>query len=597
MNEAIPQRPKDYRVALRMCCGAGFVVLVLGMAFLGGEGWSREDGPPTTAREPSIGGIPLFAAWPQNQKPDAAIIISAQTFGFLQPCGCTRPQKGGLERRAHFVQTLKAKGWPVAGVDLGDIYPEKVTVQEQSLLKYKTMMTALREMNYIAVGVGKTEFKVELEKVLAEYALQKQQPPFTLAGNVLGFFGGKEIPRDQRFPAAAPGATRPMVEDIEVATVGNVQVGVAGVVAKSLATEVENEKLDPSITFFKNAKGDFNTRGYLKQVVERLEASPRKPELRVLLFQGTSEEARMVATEWPQFQVIVCQADDPEPPQFPTYVGGPNHVPGERTLVIQLGHKGRYIGVVGAFKKPGGGYDLKYQLVPLGEEYITPGTEEEAAKANPILPILENYARQVKDRKFMKDVPRVPHPAQIVQPKLNLSYVGSDRCKNCHAAEFVKWQGTPHGKALEALEKVAKRPSLRQYDAECVVCHVVGFGYNTGFESADKTPHLMHVGCESCHGPGSGHSTNERNAMLQGLQSPWKANPGDKLPDLAFMKKMAELNPIERGKVAIKPAEQRMLNAVSAVCTKCHDHENDPYFDLYTYWPKVYHSFKTPPSE
>ena len=47
-------------------------------------------------------------------------------------------------------------------------------------------MNAIREMGYIAVGVGKTEFAIEIDKVLGEYALQKQQPPYLLAGNLTG---------------------------------------------------------------------------------------------------------------------------------------------------------------------------------------------------------------------------------------------------------------------------------------------------------------------------------------------------------------------------------------------------------------------------
>src|SRR5687767_4715814 len=81
--------------------------------------------PPTgPAKEPTVGGVPLFKDWPANQKPDAVIVFSGQTWGLLQPCGCSRPQTGGLERRAEFIDTLKAKGWPVAGVDLGDLYPD-----------------------------------------------------------------------------------------------------------------------------------------------------------------------------------------------------------------------------------------------------------------------------------------------------------------------------------------------------------------------------------------------------------------------------------------------------------------------------------------
>ena len=58
-----------------------------------------------------------------------------------------------------FIKSLRDKGWPVAGFDLGDLYPAKVAVPEQGLLRYKTAMNALREMGYVAVGVGKTEFE------------------------------------------------------------------------------------------------------------------------------------------------------------------------------------------------------------------------------------------------------------------------------------------------------------------------------------------------------------------------------------------------------------------------------------------------------
>ena len=79
--------------------------------------------PAAKPKETLVGGFPLFNDWPKGQKPDAVIVLSGQTFGYLQPCGCSRPQIGGLER-AVFIESLRAKGWPVAGVDLGDLYPE-----------------------------------------------------------------------------------------------------------------------------------------------------------------------------------------------------------------------------------------------------------------------------------------------------------------------------------------------------------------------------------------------------------------------------------------------------------------------------------------
>lgn len=579
MNHASDSPLRNPSAAMRLWFGAALASLALGLVGVGLEGTGAAADPPGANEKTTfIGGLPLFSNWPQDQKPDAVLVLSGETYGFYQPCGCSRPQKGGLERRARFIQTLTAKGWPVAGVDLGDLYPETVALQEQGLLKYKMMMNALREMGYIAVGVGKTEFKVQLDRVLGKYALQKQQPPYTLAGNVLGKAGDQIQPRALRFQV--PGATRPTVDESEFAKVGTVPISVSAIVGKSLRTEVQAANWDPSIAF------EANCQQYLTGLMKRIQAHDPRPEINIMLFQGTSAEAKLLAGDFTGFQVILCRADDSEPPQFPEVV---SKAPGQRTLVIQVGHKGRYVGVVGAFKRADGGFDLKYQLVPLSEEFITPGTEAEAAKSNPVLPLLEGYAKQVKDWKLIDEYPRAAHPAQVLKPNLNLSYVGSDKCLGCHAQQALKWKGSPHAHAFDALAKTAKRPSLRQFDGECIVCHTVGFGYNTGYVNQDKTPNLKNVGCESCHGPGSGHVAAPRAKDLLALQMPWTQNPGDRLPDQKFMAQMAPLNGIQRGQVAVPPLTQLIINKVTDVCTRCHNHENDPNFDLYTNWPKIEH--------
>lgn len=571
------------RRGVRPCGAIALAALTLGIV-IAGTGGSAE--PPTgpTGKEPTVGGIALFEQWPGKgqQKPDAALILTGQTFGLLQPCGCSRPQKGGLERRAQFINTLKAKGWPVGGVDLGDLYPEKASFRDQGLLRYKTAMLALKEMGYIAIGLGKTEFSVEIDRILGEYAFQNQDPPYILAANLLGKLDGKVVPRAQRWPVDE---RRPYIEMLEVASIGSVPVGVVGIIGKSLAEEIEAEKLDNSVTVVKDANGKVNNGPVLKQAVAALAKHPKKPQLNVLLYQGSFDEAKKLAVDFPEFQAILCQAEDPEPPQYPTPVNG------GKTLVIQVGHKGRNLGVLGAFAKQGGGFNLHYQLIPLDEYYITPGDDNAVRAANPILPILDRYAEQVRDFKFLADAPRGLHHAQNVDPKLH--FVGSEACKACHAAEHLNWSKTHHGHALDTLEKVAKRPSLRNFDPECVRCHTVGFDYRTGFENEKKTPKLKHVGCENCHGPGSGHVDDPKNRKHLDLLSPWKVKPGDKLP-VALIKKLAETKSVDRGKIAIPPLEQRMMNMTAGVCAKCHDPDNDPHFDFPTYWLKVNHTGLAP---
>src|SRR5829696_1170878 len=63
--------------------------------------------------QPTVGGTPLFGAWPKEQKPEQVLVLSGQTYGYLSPCGCSRPQKGGLERRYNLMQSLRGKGWHV----------------------------------------------------------------------------------------------------------------------------------------------------------------------------------------------------------------------------------------------------------------------------------------------------------------------------------------------------------------------------------------------------------------------------------------------------------------------------------------------------
>jgi hypothetical protein len=118
-------------------------------------------------------------------------------------------------------------------------------------------------------------------------------------------------------------------------------------------------------------------------------------------------------------------------------------------------------------------------------------------------------------------------------------FVGSSLCRSCHVAPFEQWASTPHADSLNSLQEKNK-----QGEARCLRCHTTGAGGKGGFENLQATPHLAHVGCESCHGAGRAHIEN--TARRYGAIGP-------------------------------------------RICAPCHDAKNSPDFDYYSYVTKVTH--------
>jgi hypothetical protein len=119
------------------------------------------------------------------------------------------------------------------------------------------------------------------------------------------------------------------------------------------------------------------------------------------------------------------------------------------------------------------------------------------------------------------------------------AYTGSARCAPCHEAAFALWSESAHAHAFDIL-----RQRQQDYNPLCVGCHTVGHQQPRGFVDATRTPDLVHVGCEACHGPSSLH--------------PETIGAG-------------------YGKVG------------AGVCVTCHTRENSPDYNAAEYVPKILH--------
>lgn len=195
---------------------------------------------------------------------------------------------------------------------------------------------------------------------------------------------------------------------------------------------------------------------------------------------------KYIAENMPYVDCIVCSADSDEP----MLLGKQNQSP----LIFSVGRYGRHI--CGFEIKKDNDKKSKIQLSFFDQPVV-----EDLEQDISLIQLYSDYQQIVKEHNLLEKHPRYPLPD-------GLAYAGSDSCATCHQYEFIEWMGKEHADAYATLEAVGS-----QYDPECVVCHVVGMDYESGYVSEQETPHLEDVGCENCHGPGSKHNIDPYTKM------------------------------------------------------------------------------------
>ncbi len=177
-----------------------------------------------------------------------------------------------------------------------------------------------------------------------------------------------------------------------------------------------------------------------------------------------------------------------------------------RPLFVSVGRLGKYFARLTAQLTADNKLRLYFDDVAVDEKL----PEDET-----LVQLYEVYKVMVRDEGLLEASSRVPLPD-------GLKYVGSENCHSCHGYEHDKWATKAHAHAYETLVKVGS-----QYDPECVGCHVVGFGYESGFITEAGAKDLRNVGCEVCHGPGSDHA----RAVTTGRVDTGMAQPQSKCID------------------------------------------------------------------
>jgi hypothetical protein len=455
---------------------------------------------------------PIFVDWP---KPFLALVLSGQQNGYFEPCGCAglENMKGGLARRYTFLKQLRDEGWPVAAFDLGNLVRR---FGRQAEIKYHATVEALQTMGYDAIGYGPDDLRLPVGELLADAADERSR---FVAANVglLGLEAG-------------------IVPRWRIVQAGGLKIGVTAVLGKKLQVGLRSgdvQLLEPAAA--------------LREVVPALRA--RNCDLLVLLAHAPVDEASELARQFREFHLVVAAGDTTEPPLEPRAIEG------TRTQLVELGTKGMYVGVLALFDEDGR-RTFRYQRVPMDARF---GDAPEMKLR--LTAMQEQYRNQGWQGLGLRPV---AHPR-------GTTFVGSARCGECHTQAYAVWEKTPHAHATETL---ARLDPPRQFDAECVSCHAVGwepqkyFPFQGGFDSLQATPHLTGNGCENCHGPGSRHVAVEEGELT--------VSPQERQQLRAAMR------------LSLKEAEER-------TCLQCHDLDNSPDYIKHgfrAYWPKVEHRGK-----
>ena len=402
---------------------------------------------------------PIFEGW---SVPDAALVISGEMLGYIEPCGCAglENQKGGLRRRHTLLKQLADEGWPLAAIDVGGHIRR---FGPQAGIKLDTILLALQTMDYSAVALGPTDLQLPPDRLLS--ALIDDANPFVAAN--ISFNPESDVFAGLDF--APP--TR-------ILQAGNRRIGVTAILGEQYQAKVDGADLQfsPSGETLAAALSELSNTGC---------------DTIVVLSHATPDESRALAQQFPEgIDYIVTAGGADEPPAEPMPIDN------SQAQLIEVGHKGMYLAVLGFYDK--GATPVRFQRVPLDARFED---SEEMSE------LLAEYQGTLELAGFGGlGLTPVTHPGG--------EFAGAESCRECHPKQYTIWRGSGHARATETLSHVSPP---RLHDPECLSCHTTGWNpqdyypYATGYLSLEQTPQLVGNVCDNCHGPAAQHVAVERD--------------------------------------------------------------------------------------
>ena len=382
---------------------------------------------------------------PSARRPlDLPLYFTCDTRGRLEPCGCFTGQFGGLTR----LKTVLDAEAPTNALrlDVGDAIGGH---DDFDLIEYRYLLRAFATMKYDALNIGHREARLSAAQL---QEIKRASPVPILSANLLDKATGKRI-----------------FDAYRIVERGRFRIAVVGIVdpvglGEDLGTGLEVAGMEST----------------LSQILKEVTA---KSDLVVLLAFTDEASLARLAQQFFEIQIVL---------------GGKVSQPAQelkrenRSLVYFVTNESRALGLLRLRLQDGSPLAATRNEIRLLHDQIPQDASFRA--------LARDYRDEIRHTTLAVDNPTNAAADMVPGVRTVASYVGSQRCVECHERAGTLWARSAHAKAFNVLVQ-------RQADADpkCVGCHTIGFGSVSGYRREFGSEKMVNVGCESCHGPGSLH--------------------------------------------------------------------------------------------
>ncbi len=446
-------------------------------------------------------------------KPTLRVYLASDLAGALEPCGCTKDQLGGLTHAAAWMTAERANAPFSALVTSGPLFfldsALKADHADQDVTKAETIAACLKLLGFQGFAAGKNDW--------AGGAAELGKLTITSGGVLLG----------EHAPAGQPTVLREM---------NGVKVGLVGLSAPpaDATPTAPPEAVRAGYTALKKQGADVVIaivalgRGEAKRIADAV------PELTAIVV-GSDSSAGEGNTSAPPAErvgdVIIAQTANHLQTMavLDLYVRGDSFKFADASGLEESRKREELVRRIDELHVRIAGWvkdgkiaqaDLdarRADLARLEAEHaaldVRPAPKEGSFFRYTVKEIreslgadrtvgaeLSSYYKKVNEHNKVAFADRIPQAAATDHP----SYVGIEVCDSCHDDARAVWDKTPHAHAYKTLADQDK-----QYNLDCVSCHVTGYEEKGG-STVTHVDLLKDVQCEVCHGPGSLHSKNPK---------------------------------------------------------------------------------------